>query len=245
MSKKDFFDDDLIQKRDSVREVKMGPGHEPPAEDVIPKSETVPVRELCLTPLTKRKEEINSQVASKLEELERLRSRQEALEREKNALEHLRSNQEKYEGGKREMIDHLEQCLVSFDREEIMLNQRLELLVSTEKRFKAMNNELRALNDEEWPADSSGHREELTKALAILENMRKEYHKDLSRLEAARESKSSRMKDQSLLDNELANESVHHRSFSEWLAAGFAFNLPLILIICVLIVILVLTYPTF
>lgn len=245
MSKKDFFDDDLIQKRDVIKEVNVGPGHEPQEEDDIPKSETVPVRELNLTPLTKRKEEINSQVASKLEELERLRARQDSLEREKNALELLRNNQEKYEGGKREMIDHLEQCLVSFEREEIMLNQRLELLLGTEKRFKAMDKELRTLNEEEWPADSNGHREELTKALAVVETMRKEYHKALSRLEAVRESKFSKMKDQSLLDDESAQESVRRRTFGEWIAVGLAFNLPLILVLCALIALLALTYPLF
>jgi len=191
--KTDFFDDDLIQQRDAVKEVKIGPGHEPPEEKEVSKSEAVPVRELDLIPLTKRKEAVNSDVAIKLEELERLRSRQNSLESEKNALEQLRDDQEKYEGRKREMIDHLEQYLVSLEREEIVLDQRLDLLVGTEKRFKEMNDELRHLNEEQWPADSEKFRGELTKALALVENMRKEYHKALSKLEVTRESKDSKM----------------------------------------------------
>ena len=238
--KTDFFDDDLIQQRDAVKEVKIGSANEPPAEKKIPKSETVPVQELNLTAMTKRKEEINSQVATKLDELERLQTRQTSLEREKNALEQLRNDQEKYEGGKREMIDHLEQSLVSLEREEILLNQRLELLVGTEKGFKEMESELRSFREEEWPADSNKFRDELAKALAIVENIRKEYHKSLSRLEAVREVKESRKKD---ILAELSGESVPQRSFVEWLMVGFAVSLPLVLVLVVLVVVLVIKYP--
>ena len=178
--KTDFFDDDLIQQRDSVKEVKIGPGHEPAKKSAIPKSEPVPVQELDLTPLTRRKEEINSQMATKLDELERLSTRQQALEHEKSALEHLRNNQEKYEVGKRELIDYLDQSLVVIEREEILLNQQIELLAGTEKRFKEMVSELRSFNEAEWPTDSNRFRDELSKTLAVVENMRKEYHKSVS-----------------------------------------------------------------
>lgn len=238
--KTDFFDDDLIQQRDAVKEVKIGSANEPLAEKKIPKSETVPVQELSLTAMTQRKEEINSQVATKLDELERLETRQTSLEREKNALEQLRNDQEKYESGKREMIDHLEQSLVSLEREEILLNQRLELLVGTEKGFKEMESELRSFREEEWPADSNKFRDELAKALAIVENIRKEYHKSLSRLEAVREVKESRKKD---ILAELSGESVPQRSFVEWLMVGFAVSLPLVLVLVVLVVVLVIKYP--
>ena len=87
MGNTDFIDDDLIQRRDKVKEVKMGMGRDVAPVPEIPKSEPVPVEELNLTPLGKRKEEINSKMATKLDELERLRSRQDALEKEKSALE--------------------------------------------------------------------------------------------------------------------------------------------------------------
>ena len=241
MSKKtDFFDDDLIQQRDSVKEVKIGSGHEPDQKSAIPKSETVPVQELNLTPLTRRKEKINSQVATRLDELERLRTRQQSLEHEKSALEHLRTNQEKYEVGKRELIDHLDQSLVAIEREEILLNQQIELLAGTEKRFKEMVSELRSFNEEEWPTDSNGFRDELSKTLAVVENMRKEYHKSLSRLDAVRVSKDSKKKD---IFTELPDESVVKRSFAEWCMVGLAVNLPLVIVLVVLIVVLFIKYP--
>ena len=238
--KTDFFDDDLIQQRDSVKEVKIGPGHETDQKSAIPKSETVPVQELNLTPLARRKEKINSHMATKLDELERLRTRQQTLEHEKSALEHLRTNQEKYEVGKRELIDHLDQSLVAIEREEILLNQQIELLASTEKRFKEMVSELRSFSEDEWPTDSNSFRDELSKTLAVVENMRKEYHQSLSRLDAGRLSKDSRKKD---ILAELPDESVKGRGFFEWCMVGFAVSLPLVVVIITLIIILFIKYP--
>ncbi len=245
MGNTDYFDDDLIQKRDSVHEVRMGPGNNPPDDDRVSVLDTVPVTELNLTHLTKRKDEINTQVAGKMDELERLRSRQESLEREKKALEQLRVNQEKYETGKRELLDHIAECLVSFEREEIVLNQRVELLQGTQKAFKAMDDEIRGINETEWPADSEGYREELAKALALTENMRKDYYKALSRLEALRDSKAEKAQQPSLPDDDLGLSSPRRRGFGEMFAAGFAFNLPLTLAVTALIVFLALRYPLF
>ncbi|MDD5677857.1 MAG: hypothetical protein PHW60_07685 [Kiritimatiellae bacterium] len=238
MSNTDFIDDDLIQRRDAVKEVKMGPVHTGSASD-IPRSEPVPTGDLNLTPLTNRKEEINSQVATKLDELERLRAKQEALEREKNYLETLRNNQEKYEAGKREMIDHLEKSLIALEREEIVLNQRLELLAETERRFKKMLNDMREFNEEQWSSDSEDLREELNKALVIIDNTRKEYNKDYARLEAMRESHNIGLIAKPALQGESSELARYPRRFWDELKTGLAFSLPLVVVLIVLIGILI------
>ncbi len=245
MGNTDFFDDDLIRERDSVREVKMGPGHEPPPEDDIPVSDTVPVHELDLLPLAQRKDEINSQVAGKLEQLERLRAKQDSLEREKKALEQLRSDQEKYDIGKREMIERLEQCLISLEREEIALNKKTDVLQGTQKAFKAMSGQLRNMREAMWPRDNEGHREELSKGLAMLDTMRKEYHKALSRLESVRDVKVSETRSSSLTGDEMEGGMFSRRGFLEWFVIGLAFNLPLAIVLAALIVFLALRYPIF
>jgi len=239
MSNTDFIDDDLIQRRDTVKEVKMGPVHKGSAASDIPRSEPVPTADLNLTPLTNRKEEINSQVATKLDELERLRAKQEALEREKNYLETLRNNQEKYEAGKREMIDHLEKSLIALEREEIALNQRLELLAETERRFKKMLNDMRGFNEEQWSPDSEDLREELNKALVIIDNTRKEYNKDYARIEAMRESHNIGLIAKPALQGESAELACYPRRFWDEVKAGLAFNLPLVIVLIVLIGVLI------
>lgn len=239
MSNTDFIDDDLIQRRDTVKEVKMGPGQQGAAASDIPRSEPVPTGDLNLTPLTKRKEEINSQVATKLDELERLRAKQEALEREKSYLENMRNSQEKYESGKREMIDHLEKSLIALEREEIALNQRLEILAETERRFKEMLNDMRGFNEEQWAPDSEGLREELSKALAIIDNTRKEYNKAYARIEAMRESHNIGLIAKPALQAEAAELAHYPRRFGEWIKAGLAFSLPLVIVLIILIGVLI------
>lgn len=235
MGRTDFIDDDLIQRRDAVKEVKMGLGRDPVAVPEIPKSEPVPVQELNLTPLTKRKEEINSQMATKLDELERLRARQEALEREKSTLEQLRNNQEKYEAGKREMIDHLEKSLVAMEREDVILNQRLALVTDTAKRFKGMLDEVREFNEAQWPADSAGLRDELNKTLAVIDNIRKEYNRSCARLEAAREVKGQEASANQYMLEEAGSTRRPQRGFGEWFKIGIAVSLPVIIVLAVLI----------
>jgi hypothetical protein len=204
----------------------------------------VPVEELNLTPLARRKEEVNSQMATKLDELERLRSRQEALEKEKSALENLRNNQEKYEAGKREMLDHLDKSLISMEREDIVLNQRLALLTDTAKSFKGMLKELREFSEEQWPADSAGLRDELNRTLTIIDNIRKEYNRSCARLEAARETKSETLANQLLMDESEAL-ARRQRSFGDWLKIGFAVSLPLIIMLAILMAVLVMKQVSF
>ena len=239
MNNTDFIDDDLIQRRDAVKEVNMGPAHKGSAVSDIPRSEPVPTGDLNLTPLTRRNEEINSQVATKLDELERLRTKQEALEREKNSLENLRNNQEKYESGKREMIDHLEKSLIALEREEIGLNQRLELLAETERRFKEMLNDMRGFNEEQWATDTEGLREELSKALVIIDNTRKEYNKAYARIEAMRESHNIGSIAKPALQGDAAELGrIPHRFWDE-VKAGLAFSLPIVIVLIVLIGVLI------
>ncbi|MDD5482881.1 MAG: hypothetical protein PHP98_04440 [Kiritimatiellae bacterium] len=238
MGNTDFIDDDLIQRRDQVKEVKMGPGRDVPAASAIPNTEAVPAEELNLTPLAKRKEEINSKMATKLDELERLRARQNALEQEKTALEHLRSGQEKYEAGKREMIDNLEKSLVLMEREDVVLNQRLALLTDTAGHFKEMLKELRGFNEERWPTDSAGLRDELNRTLTIIDNVRKEYNLSCARLEAAKEAgNQDALSSQLLLEESLA-AAKRPRSFGDWFKVGFAVSLPLIIMLAALMAVL-------
>ncbi len=222
------IDEDLIQRRESLKEINMGP-----AAGAGDAASAAPVGELNLTHLTRRKEDLNSQMATAMDELERLRQRQESLEREKNLVEFLRKSQEKYEQGKRELLDNLEQSLVSLEREEVLLNQRLELLVDTEKRFKDMVNELRAIQDENWPADSEKYREELSRVLVLFDAMRKEYNKALSRLEALRNSAVSPVEHKSLVFG-TEPSGIESKSFWFWAKLGLAASLPVTIAIFIL-----------
>lgn len=242
MSTTDFVDKDLIQRRDSVKEVKMGPGGPGQESKDVSASDEAPVQsisDLNITHLAKRKEMFNSQVATAMDEIERLRRRQESLEREKNALETLRANQEKYESGKREMIDHLDQSLVTLEREEVLLGQKVELLADSQKRFRDMLAELRRINEAGWSEDTVVFREELAKALTVIDDMRKEYKKALARIEALKDLKGPGTNGQAASFDGFASDQPHRRGFADWLQIGFAFSLPLLIILLVLITVII------
>jgi chromosome segregation ATPase len=228
MANTDFIDEDLIQRRESVKEIKMGPAAAGGAPEV-----PAPAGKLNLTHLTRRKEDLNSQVATAMDELERLRQRQEALEREKSLVEFLRKSQEKYESGKRDLVGSLEQSLVSLEREEVLLNQRVELLADTEKRFKDMLGELRGIQEEGWPTDAEGYREELTRVLVLLDNMRKEFNKALARIEALRSDTPAVGESKPLLFEGQAAGLVD-KGFWFWAKLGLAVSLPITVAILVL-----------
>lgn len=188
------------------------------------------------TSLARRKEELTDKAASTADELERLRLKQEALEREKQALEYLRENQIKYETGKREIIERIEQSMVSIEREEISINQRITLLADTEKRFKEMLAEIKDIRDDAWPAGTGAFREELTKAIALLDDMRKEYNKALARIEALKDDRSLPEPRTSLFD-EAALHEHGEKGFGFWLKIGFALTMPIVLALLLLVIV--------
>ncbi len=221
MAETDFIDEDLLQRPETQKESK-------PAPQPATSTAGAPESDLSLPHLTRRKEEFNSQVATKMDELERLRLRQEALEREKNLFEFLRKSQEKYEVGKRELLENLQQNLLSLEREEVLLSRRIELLIDTEKRFKEMQGELRNIQEETWPSDAEGHREALTRALVLQDNMRKEFNKSLARIEAIRSDVPAPGENKPLFFNE-ASGGLERMGFWFWAKLGLAASLPLVI----------------
>ena len=189
-----------------------------------------------VTPMARRNEELSDKAASTSDELERLRLRQEALEREKQTIEYLRENQHKYETAKREIIERLEQSMVSLEREEISINQRITLLADTEKRFKEMLAELKAIRDDAWPAETGAFREELTKSLALLDDMRKEFNKCLARIEALKDDRSAADGKQSLFE-EIPFHEQGEKGFGFWLKIGFALTMPIVLVLLLLAIV--------
>jgi len=233
MSTTDFFDDDLIQHRDSARSIKMGPGGESPPPsatdgpyDGIPGR---PVSDFNLTRMAKHKEEVEDQVAHASEELERLRQRQESLEREKQTLEELRRKQADYERGKQDLLEQLNQSLLTLERDEVRAGQTCEMLAGTRVRFKEMLGEIEALSEESWSEET--FRDELNKALAMIEDARIEFGKGRAKVQAVLgvEKKSS---DPAVVFEEAAPAA--EKSFLYWLKAGFAATLPLIITIILL-----------
>jgi DNA repair exonuclease SbcCD ATPase subunit len=225
MGTTDFFDDDLGRARKARLEgAPLSSVNDTSAGDEIP---VRALSDLSLTRMAKHKQEVEENVLQASQELERLRKRQEELEREKRELEEIRRKQDEYQRGKRELIEKLGQSLVTMEKDEIQAQRMAEMLAATRRRFKEMLSQLQGLSEESWAEEKFG--EELSKALTLVENLRMEFNKSVSRVEAAGGGQA-----QVGALSPIAGESVRltvedEKPFSYWLKVGVAVSLPLVI----------------
>jgi DNA repair exonuclease SbcCD ATPase subunit len=144
-------------------------------------SESKDVPPLSIVELPPHREEIDSKLEQAREHLLTLRRQQEELERQKSDLEELRRKQEDYSRGRTEMIDHLTRSLVTLERQQIESQRLAELCGKTIDTFRGYLEHIQMISDEDW--NSSNVREELSKALGLIENARLEYNRACTKLD--------------------------------------------------------------
>jgi chromosome segregation ATPase len=236
MPNTDFFDDDLMKQHSAARRVKLDAVGE--TGDVVGElsgAEEGSVRSVSdfnLTRLAKHKQEVSDQAAAASHELEKLRKRQEDLEREKRELEDLRRKQDDYERGKREMVDRLNSSVTSLEKDELEAERLAELLGATRKRFKNLLMDIEAIHEENWP--EAQMRDELAKALNVLEDARLEYNKTMTKIEALSGDARKISAEIRPVIFEEGKGSVRRDSdqqFGFWLKVGLAASLPLMITI--------------
>jgi len=238
MANTDFFDDDLERRHDAERRGKLGANDVTQVNEEDPAAEGVPVRsvsDFSITRMAKHKQEMDAKVASAMEELEKLRKRQEDLDRQRKELEDLRKRQDEYERGKQEMLDRLNQSLVSLEKEEIQANRLTEILGASRRRFKVMLGELQAINEETWP--EAEIRDELNKAVTRVDDIRMEYNKAVAKIDAVvgQDAKAPAAHESMVFEERHASLDAEH-GFLHWFKIGVAVSLPLIVVLVVLIV---------
>lgn len=221
----DFFDDDLAPGDDSVSDKPKAKPPEPVAEPPAPAapSRLVDARS---TRLVRQRQDMTNQAAGAATELERLRMRQEQLEKEKRALEDLTRKQTDYERGKQEMIEKLEKGILLAEKEEQQATQMAELLVSTRERFKEKLAELRAIHEESWSEQDFAV--DLNKGLVRVEDAQRVYRQSLAKLNAAHWEEGGQRQGQPSPFTETVVEAPAPHGFSYWLKVGLAVSLPLL-----------------
>lgn len=168
------------------------------------------------TPSAPSVEQIDDQVAQAQERLLALKRQAEQLEREKQKLEELSRRQEQFDTGRAEMVDKFTGSLVQIQRETDQTLKRLEILRNVQESFTGYLQELEAINPKDW-APTELHKE-LSKALGVVEDARSVYTKAQAQVGAGDEAPSG--------ISPFDGEGGAH-GFGYWLAAGFAFTLPL------------------
>ncbi|MDD4871410.1 MAG: hypothetical protein PHR77_12700 [Kiritimatiellae bacterium] len=218
----DFFDDDLRRAGDSRQE-------DSDDTDIIP---VQPILGATLGKMAKKKEEMSHHAANAAQEIERLKLKQEELEREKNALEELTRKQDQYDHDKQEIIEKLERSIVAMEREESQATRMVELLSESRTRFKNTLTEIRSINEEMWGDHNVN--DELNRSAALIETARMEYKKALAKIEATNLHIGTGESGQKTVLDDMGFESSDEKGFGYWLKIGFAVTLPLMAAILLL-----------
>ena len=233
----DFFDDDLVREREAALKIKLdadsggGPrdGHIPSSRDLPNR----PVSDLTLTHLARHKQEVTEQMVDKAQELDRLRARQEELEKERRLLEEMRQKQEAFDAGRRELKGRLNESLLRMEKDRLQAERFAQLLEETRRTFQERLEEVQALNEAQWADETM--LDELNQALALLENVRSDYNKAMAKIEAVHPQAAAASAPRPLTFEEVPGtgaEPAH--GFRYWFRAGLAFTLPLMALMALL-----------
>jgi hypothetical protein len=181
--------------------------------------------------MTRHKEEISTHMSGAVSELERLRLRQDELEREKRSLEDLSRKQAEYEAGKRDIIEKLNRSAILLEKEETQANRMAELLAETRDKFQETLAELKAIKEEAW--GDADFRVELSRALAKVEAGRETYKRAMAKIDASSWHKVGGKMDAM---PEVARESFLPLGFGGWLKIGIAVTIPLAVVLVLMFV---------
>ena len=238
MPNRDFIDDDLVKPREDLNRIRMGPADEPARahpDAPAPEGPSRSVSDLDLPLMARHKQTLDTQAAHTAEEIERLHRLQEDLEGEKRQLEDARKKQQDFVKGRRELVEHLHQSMITLERNELKASQLAELLQSTRLRFRAMLEEITTIREEAW--NDNNVREEIGKALVRIDDARMDYNKAMARLEAVGgDERAGGEPHRPVIFEESSPHRETERGFGHWVLIGVAVSLPLIVTLAVLMV---------
>lgn len=205
---------------------------EPERQSALSASERAEAVQAAQARLDRQRRDLSGQVGGAAGEIERLRLKQEELEREKQALQQLARKQEVYERGKREMTEKLSRSVVLLAKEREQAQRMVALLGETRDRFADQLEALERIREDEWV--EGDFKDDLEAALAEVEAAKTIYQKALARIEASSWHKGGAARDMAAPESVSTQGGGLPRGFMFWLKAGLAFSLPLILALTVL-----------
>ena len=175
-------------------------------------------------------EHLDEQVQKAQDELAQLRKRQELIERQKRELEEMSKRQDQFTAGRSEVVEKLTRAVVVLEREKYEAQRRVEMLETIEESFRTHLALLEGLEPKDW--EGLDINKELTRALGAVDDARMEFSKNNPKIA------SEPSPEQMAAQGEAYASEGSGRDFKEWLMMGFAFTLPLIVCVLILIVIL-------
>ncbi|NOY00420.1 MAG: hypothetical protein GXP30_11900 [Verrucomicrobia bacterium] len=105
--------------------------------------------------VTPYQEDFEDQVHEAQEQLQELRQKQEAVERQKIELEDLHRKKDDFMKGRTEVSDKLSRCITALDREAVEAQKKADLYLDTKESFEHQLKIVQALRPEVWSRSES------------------------------------------------------------------------------------------
>lgn len=233
MAETDFFDDDLVKRSapEAAPRVDLHASRELDIEGALASGAAAgKVGDVNLARMAKHRDQLENQVATTYQQIEKLRQKQEGLEVERRSLEDLRRKQDEYVKAKRDMVQKLNQGLIALEKEEVRATQMVDLYGNTRNSFKGMLAEIQAIDETGWEEEKLV--EELDRSVDLVQAVRVETRKALAKLDAlgggAAEGPFS---DDTQLRAAGNAASFTPPGFVYWLKTGAAMGIPLALLL--------------
>ena len=166
-------------------------------------------------------EDFEGQLREAQQQLEMLQHQREQLEKQKCEMDELNRRKEDFLSGQIEITERLSTSVTSIDRELFELRQELEDLEQTRQSFAAHLTRIEKVEPEGWQRDALNG--ELNRALAMLDQAEEEFESAVAHFSGGRAG--------SAFGSSASGPRTRSSdSFRANLKAGFAYNLPLLLL---------------
>ena len=167
-----------------------------------------------------------------------LQRQKDELERARGELEEMRRRHDEFQRGRQEMMEALNRGLIVLEHELVEAQRKEDLVAKTREIFKEKLAQVEVLTDADWTPENL--KSDLSRSLATIETARMEFNRACLRIEAL-QGKSPENLPATPLEQLIAPTSALERmSFGRAFKLGFAFTLPLLMIVLIMVVTLML-----
>ena len=181
--------------------------------------------------------ELDLKVQRYEEQLLDLKRQQDEIARQKRELDELSRKQREFDEGRRDIVEKLTRGLVVLEREELEVKRELEQIKSVRHGFAEHLNQVEGLNPSDWSAEELPN--ELTKALARVDQARSVHNQSRARLLALRQSEEGASAGDELAPEfaPQASGQTYEKSFGAMVREGFAYSIvPFVMLVIIVLV---------
>ena len=171
-------------------------------------------------------DDLNIKVQEAQDVLLELERRREQIERQKRQLEELRRKQHEFEQGQHDIHEKLTRGLVLLERQEFELKREAEQVQIIREQFTDQLSTVESIQAQDWGTHDL--EDELTRALATVDQAKAVYNQAQARMEAIKlqSSSSSSQASDSMMESSPVEASSTPIDFWAKVATGFAYSLP-------------------